>query len=197
MANETFELRIQGMHVNEYTENVLHFQSNGTDPNDTLVSGINLLDGWIANMQTLWLAMLPATYFLQGYAARRATPKPSSVAKAQFGAAAVPGTRGSTGESNQLCPEIFLVPSAGTKSGGKIFLPCVAQGDISGNVKVAGYNTAILNFISALISGFTQSGITWASVVYSRKLHTTSTTINAHTTPLVGYQKVRRSPTGI
>jgi len=197
MATQTYELRIVGSHQAEPLENVLHFQGVGVDPDDTFAAGANLIAGWIANLEALWLAMLPGTYNLVQYQARRSTPAPSWVTKVGYPVFTKTGSRASTGESMQLCPSIFLVPAMGTKSGGKIFLPAVAQGDIVNNAKIAGYATAISNFETALIAGFTQAGIQWASVVFSRKLLTSSLVITAHTTPLLGYQKNRRSPTGV
>ncbi len=197
MATETFELRIDGMHFNEYTENVLHFSGVGVDPDDTYRDAQSLINGWKAALEALFLAMLPATYHLISYASRRWQNKPSSVAHQVYISPGQAGTGGSLGEATQLCPVIFLVPTMGTKSGGKIFLPAVPQGSIIGNQPQAAWVTAVQAFEAALISGFTNDGMTWTSVVASHKTGVSSTVISAHLSPVIGYQRKRRSPVGI
>jgi len=196
MATEVFQLTIEGMHMGQYTENVLHFQSTGSDPLDTYAAGISLINGAIASLETAWLALLPGTYTLTGYTARRVSQVGGLTRHKMYPAFSVPGTGGSLGEAYQLCPAIFLVPAMGAKSGGKIFLPSVAQGSIISNALQTAYKTALTTFIAALIAGFTNAGITWANGVWSRKLRSFSPTTSGQVSPMIGYQKRRRSPTG-
>lgn len=197
MATEVYELRINGIHNAQYTQNVLHFQGVGTNPADTMAGANSLIAGFLANVQTPFLTCLPSSWFLMSLQAKRVSAAPNMGAYKQFAFQQVPGTGGSTGDAYQLCPSIFLVPGMGFKSGGKIFMPTVAQGSIIGNALQSAYQAAIASFIAALIAGFTNAGITWANGVWSRKLRTFSATQSGHVSPLIGYQKRRRSAAGV
>src|SRR5215471_14541627 len=138
----------------QYNECVTAWQGVGTNSNDTYASGISLTAGWQAHLQTLWQAMLPGSYSLATIAARRCTPKPSVVIKAQYVPFTVQGSRNSNGCAQQVCPCIFLIPPMGTKSGGKTFLPCGGQNDLLNKQYASGYHTAIQNYSTAAKAGF-------------------------------------------
>lgn len=195
MAIETFELRVCGVHMSEFVENVIHFQGTGTDPNDTYTAGKSLVDGWIANIETAWLAAMPATYEIRQYQARRVLVSPSAVYRKTFAHGTKVGTAGSAGESLQLCPCLLFVPPLGTKSLGKLFLPAVTQGSIVNNVYSAGYQTIITTLITAILTAFSQAGIAWVKVILSRKLSSASPAISAKLSAAIGFQKRRRAPT--
>jgi hypothetical protein len=196
MATEVYECRLNGIHQTQWCQNVLHFQGVGTDPTDPFAGAQSLCDGVVANLKSPWLGMLPITYTFMSIQTRRISAKPSITRFKSYLFGTEFGGRGSLGESYQLCPSLFLVPTMGAKSGGKIFLPAVAQADIISNALQTAYKTAIQSFITALIAGFTQAGITWASGVWSKKTRTFSATTAAQISPLLGYQKRRRAPGG-
>lgn len=196
MATETYELRVHGMNDFSYRETVLHFSGVGVASADTLAAGESLISGWIANLETLWLATLPDSYSVIEYQARRTTPKPSAVAQQNFTMQAVPGVRTGPSIGQQLCPVMFLIPTMGTKSGGKIFWPAMAKGDVVTNAYLAAWKTAASNWFVAAKAGFTQSGITWTIVIFSRKLQTTSVATNAVFSPVFGFLEARRVPPG-
>jgi len=196
VATETYELDIDGTLNLSYRSTTLHFSGVGVSSGDTLAAGESLNAGFQANLETLFLATLPGTYYLMQYRARRVTPKPSAVALIQYAPAAQYGTRGPQATSQQCCPSIFLVPTMGTKSGGKIFWPAISQGDLVDSAYAAGFKTAVDAFIAAAVAGFTQSGITWTLAIYSRKLATTSTVAGHNFIPVIGFQSKRRKPYG-
>lgn len=196
MANRCYSLEIQGVLNSSYRECVLHFQSTGTADNDTLAAGESLCNGFHASLRTLWLATLPLTYSLVRLAARRVDLKPSVTAHRYYGIGLNTGTDGANATSQQLCPSIFLVPTMGTKSGGKIFWPAISQAQCVQGVVTIAWQTLVDAFIAAAISGFTNSGITWTLAVYSRKLNTISNVASHSYSPVVGFQNRRRTPIG-
>lgn len=196
MATETYELSLSGTLNASYRETVMHFTGVGVASGDTLAAGESLILGFRTNLEALFLATLPASYFLILYQARRATPKPSAVAHTSYGAMSTPGTRGSNANAQQTCPSIFMVPPMGTKSGGRIFWPAIPNGDLVQSNYSAGWQTAVNAYFTAAIAGFTQSGITWTQAIYSRKLQTASTIVGHNFSPLVGFQGRRRKPVG-
>jgi hypothetical protein len=196
MATETYELAIQGLLASSYRETVLHFSGVGVASGDTLAAGESLINGFVTAAEGLFAATLPPTFSITGYRARRSTPAPSAVAHLQYPPGYLPGTRGSGSTSQQCCPSIFLVPTMGTKSGGKIFWPAVPQGDILDNVYGAAWKTAVDATIAALVAGFTNAGITWTLAIFSRKHLSTSTVAGHNYSPVIGFQSRRRKPTG-
>lgn len=196
MANRVFQLEVQGTLLSSYRENVLHFQSSGTNDNDTLAAAESLVNGWHTAIRTLWLATLPATYSISRLAARRVGLKPSAVGRRFYGFGAQPGTRGSDATAEQTCPSVFLVPTMGVKSGGKIFWPAIPQGDIVQSALASSWQTVADSCIAAMISGFTNAGITWTLCVYSRKLNTISNVASHSYSAVIGFQGRRRKPVG-
>lgn len=196
MATEFYALGVQGNLTGEYRENVFTFEGVGTSAGDTLTGGSNLITAFINHLETLWLACLPPTYSLDRYAAMRWDPKPSATAHTQNQQGIIVGTRGIEAATQHLCPSFFLVPPMGIKSGGKVFMPAVAKGDIVNNAPVAGYITATNGFFSTAIGGFSQSGITWTLAIWSRKLKIGSIVQSASLSTRLGYQGKRRKPVG-
>jgi hypothetical protein len=197
MATENYLLTINGGVMGSPNQTVLCFQSAGLASNDTLDAGVDLINAFAGNLEALWLACLPGTYSLNMYAARRAFPKPSAVAKLQYDASQVTGQRGSNATSYNLCPVIFLVPPMGTKSGGKVFMPAVPQGDIINNQYVAGYLTATSAFFNAAIAGAAGSGTNWKLAIYSRKLQSVQLAQSFSKSLRLGFQGRRRTPVGV
>lgn len=196
MATENYQLSIQGSVQGQYNECVLCFQSSGLTSNDTLDAGGNLINAFITHGQALWLAMLPTSYSLDVLAARRAFPHPSATAHVQNQAFAVGGTRGSDTTAYNLCPSVFLVPPSGVKSGGRVFLPCVPQGDIVNNSYVTAYANAVTAYFAAAISGFAGSGTNWQLAIYSRKNVSAALVNSFGLSERLGYQSRRRRPSG-
>jgi hypothetical protein len=196
MATETYELTLEGLLGQEYRENTMHWQAVGSNPADTEAGGESLVSGWKTHIMPLWLACLPVSYQLSMVSARRVDPKISTVVRQQSVAGAETGTRSTNSTAQQTCPCIFMIPPMGNKTGGKIFMPGVAQGDITGNSYVAPYNAAITAFMAAVIAGFAQSGITWEQVIFSKKLLTSVPITDYHLSPVIGYIGKRRKAVG-
>lgn len=93
MANRCYALTIEGIELATYRANVLHFQSTGTNDNDTLAAAESLVSAWNASIKALWLATLPAEYSLFRLSARRVDLKPSAVGTLYFGKETQTGTR--------------------------------------------------------------------------------------------------------
>jgi len=196
MANRAFAISIQGVLQASYRETVLHFQTTGSNDNDTLAATESLVNGWHTAVRALWLATLPPSYFLIRLEARRVGLKPSAEGRRYYGIGTQPGTRGLNGTGQQTCPSIFLVPTMGTKSGGRIYWPTIPQGDLIQSSYVAGWQTAVDAAIAAMVSGFTNAGITWTLCIYSRKLNSISNVASHQYSPVIGFQGKRRKPVG-
>jgi len=196
MANRCFQLSVQGVLLNSYREITLHFASTGTNDNDTVAAGDSLINGWHTAIKTLFLATLPSSYMLQRLEARRVDLKPSFVSHKFYITGTGAGTRGSDATGQQICPSVFLVPTMGVKSGGKVFWPAIPQGDLVQNSLVGAWVTAADAAIAAMISGFTNGGMTWTMCVFSRKLGTIANIASHHWSPLIGFQSRRRKPVG-
>lgn len=197
VATETHQLRIQGVHVAQYVENVLHYRGVIDPVLNTHQTAQLCIDAWVAALKTLWLAMCPSMYTLVRLAARRVDPPFGIAAHKQFQIGVEIGARSGNVTSQNLCPSVRLVPIMGTKSVGKVFLPCVADPDIEDNIYSAGYATAVSNFFTPSISGFTVAGNTWRQVVKSRKYASIANIDAFNLSPRVGYQGRRRNPAGV
>lgn len=196
MANRCYQLAIDGCDQASYRSTILHFQSTGTSDTDTVAAGVSLTSGFDASLKAAFLATLPAAYSIVMLAARRVDLKPSATIYKSYGFNNQFGTRGSNATGQQTCPSIFLVPTMGTKSGGRIFWPCIPQADLVTSSYSAGWQTAVNSFLTSAISGFTNAGITWTLCVYSRKLNTMANIASHSFSPVIGFQSKRRKPAG-
>jgi len=196
VATELYELTVEGIHNGQFVENVLHFVGGNLTANDTWENGADLLQSFEDNILPLYLGCLPATYQLTRTTARRAITKPSVVRHRQYQMGSLPGTLGAEASSYQLCPSIFLVPPMGVTTGGKIFMPCVAEGQIIGNTYQASYIAAIVAFCNAMLTNFGSSAITWQLGIYSRKHGTYSLALQTELSPLIGFQGRRKRAVG-
>lgn len=196
MATESYFLTVHGTVQGQYNSCVLCFTSAGVNTNDTNATGQNLILAFQAHLETAWLGMLPTSYTLDMYSARRCTPKPSVVSKLQYQLGAKPGLFGTFTPAFNLCPTVFLVPPMGTKSGGRVFLPCAPAGQISNNLFQPGYIAQIDAFFGSAVSGAAGSGTNWQLSVFSRKLTVASLIQSWSISPGLGFQGRRREPVG-
>lgn len=196
MATEVYQLGVEGIVGTSYVECVLHFQGVGVSSGDTLAAGESLNLGFDASLRALWLATLPPNYLLTRLCSRRVSAVPSATAVESEVAGGYTGTRGTQSTGLQTCPSVFLVPTMGTKSGGKIFWPAIPQGDLNDSSYAAGWKTAVDAFIAAAVAGFTQAGITWTLCIWSRKHGSASTVAGHNFSPVIGFQGKRRKPAG-
>jgi hypothetical protein len=196
MANRCYQLAVEGCLNFSYRALILHFQSAGTNDADTVAAGVSLTNAFDASLKTLYLATLPASCSLVMLSARRVDLKPSATIRKSYGPGSTFGSRGSNGTGQQTCPAIFLVPTMGVKSGGKIFWPTIPQGDLVTSSPSSAWQTAVNAFLTAAIGGITSGGITWTLCVYSRKLNTMSNIASHSFSPVVGFQGKRRKPIG-
>jgi len=196
MATENYLLSIQGTQMRSYNECVLCFQSAGLSSTDTLDAGGDLCNAFAAHATPLWLQCLPQTYELNQLVARRAFPKPSAEAHIQYQIGDNPGSSGPQATSLQLCPSVFLVPPMGTKSGGRIFMPSIAEGDIADNVYAGGYIANIDLLMGVLTTGMVGSGTNWKLGIYSRKNASVSLVQTWALSGRIGFQSRRRKPVG-
>jgi hypothetical protein len=195
MATETYSLSIQGVHKQERNECVIHFKGDGLTADDTWESGKDLIDSWIDTPMGTWLALMPTTYYIDRLVARRAHPKGLSTEyHTQFQNGEHAGTISGGAQTQQLCPVVRLIPGTGVKTMGKVFLPCIAEGSINGNVYQAAYLTAIDDHFPQIIGNFGIGPIQWNVVVYSRKLDLVSPIVSYLISPAIGYQRRRRAP---
>ncbi len=196
MATELYELTVQGVHAGQYVENVLHFQGDNLTANDTWTNGGDLVASFFANIMPKYLSALPPTYQCNRIAARRAVTKPSVVQHKQFGNGTQVGSLGTEASSLGLCPCVFLIPPIGIPSGGKVFMPCVPEGQIVGNSYQSGYVTILQDLFNTMQMNFGTGSITWQQAIFSRKHNTFSLAISYRFSPVIGYIGKRRKAVG-
>lgn len=196
MAEELYELSVVGNLNGEANECVMHFIGNNLTANDTQASAVDLLNSWAANIRSLWLPPLPASYQIDLLQARRVVPKFGQGAYIQMQKGSFPGTGGSNMCGYQLCPTIFLVPPMGTKSGGKVFFPSIPAARIAGNAPSALWISQINSLFNAMATNFGTGAITWVQGILSRKLGTYSAVMNHTISARLGFQSKRRKPVG-
>lgn len=196
MATETYQLTIEGVDQASYRSTNLHFKGVGAATGDTVAGAESLIAGFIAAAETAWLNTLPASYTLMLYSARRVNPPSSATRTTAFGYGSKQGNRGSNAIGQQTCPSVFLVPTMGVKSGGKIFWPAIAAGDIAQSTYNAAWVTAVNTWMGIVRTGFTNAGITWTLAIYSRKTASASDVANFSFSPLIGFISRRRRPAG-
>ncbi len=196
MSQELYELALQGNHNGQFVETILHVQGDNLTANETLTNGEDLLDGFDGNITGLWCGCMPASYTLERLAARRINPVGSATAHLQYTRTAHPGTLGTVAAAYQLCPTLFLIPTIGTKTGGKIFIPAIASTMVGSNTYSSTFLTAIDTLMAALTANFGNNTPTWQLAVYSRKLTTWSAVVSWQMSTRFGFQKRRRYPIG-
>lgn len=196
MATRIYQLNIEGVLQASYRQTTLHFQSGGTNDNDTVAAGESLLAAFNTSAMTNFLATLPGNYNVVRMTARRVALNPSAGTCMYYGVGLKTGTRGTDGTGQQTCPSVFLVPTMGVKSGGKIFWPTIPQADLVQSTPSTAWQTAVNTFLAGIIAGITSAGITWTLGVYSRKLQTVSNVASHSMSPVVGFIGKRRKPVG-
>jgi hypothetical protein len=194
MATELYRLQINSICGIQQVSTVMHFQGDNLTANDTFNNGGFLIDAFLANITSLWLAIFPAQYQLDTYIARRVITKPSVTRFLQNQPGAQIGTRGGAIVAEQLCPSVLILPPMGVKSAGKCFLPCVADADITSNQYDASYITDVLAAFSPMINGFVTSGKTWHLAIYSRRLNNYALAVGVRLSPRFGFLRRRKLP---
>jgi hypothetical protein len=196
MAIGLYRTEWRGNLMGQYRENVIHYRlnpdpgGNGFDTANDLITALN------STFKSLWLGMLPQDYFLDAIFARQIGPLTASYASVDYPAMTEQGALGGSSTSQQLCPCITLIPPMGVKSAGRCFLPAVAQTMYNLNQPAAGFITAVSNFFTPSIAGFSVSGGTASIAIFSRKLNTSSEVSTFNISPVIGYQRRRARPIG-
>jgi hypothetical protein len=194
MATELYQFNITGSHNGMFWENVLFFRGDNLTADDVIPNAQDLIDSWIANIHTAFLAMLPSSCWVNRYIARRVVPSGGINIVQQYDPFTEVGTVVGAASSNQLCPIVRLIPPMGTKSAGRFFLAAIAESDIDNNAPVAGWLTRLGTLMVALMTDFGSGTIQWQSAVYSRKLGTYALTMDYDTSPIIGWQLRRSKP---
>lgn len=196
MAIGLYRTQWRGNLAGQYRENVIYLRLDpepSANPYDTANAMLIALN---STFKPLWLNMLPNDYFLDAIVCRRVGPTGGPYAIADYQASTEGGQRGADSVSEQLCPCVSLIPPMGVKSAGRVFLPAVSKVEIQLNVYTAGYRTAVSNFFTPLIAGFSVSGGTATLAIFSRKLNTSSNVSTFNLSPALGYQRKRARPIG-
>jgi hypothetical protein len=196
MAIGLYRTEWRGSLTGQFRENVMHWRldpdpaANPFDTANDLALALN------TTFKPLWLAMMPPDYALDALMVRRIQPTGGCYATIDYVSLTEIGTRGAEALSQQLCPCVSLIPPMGIKSAGRVFLPAVAKTDIQLNVYLNTYRTAVSNFFTPAIAGFSVSGGTAKLGIYSRKTNTSSDAITFNLSPALGYQRKRARPSG-
>lgn len=196
MAIGLYRVDFRGNLVGQFRENVFHLRldpepaANPFDTANAIALALN------TTFKPLWLAMLPSDYALDAMLVRRLGPTGGPYAIIDYQSGVAIGTRDTDTAGQQLCPCVTLIPPMGVKSAGRFFLPAVGKTQIQMNVYTAGYRTAVSNFFTPLIAGFSVSGGTATLAIFSRKTNTSSTAVTFNLSPALGYQRKRARPIG-
>jgi len=195
MATDYYQLRVQGLHETEYNECVMHFRGVNLTAANYVANAIDLIQSWVSECHPLWLAMFPTTYQVLRLTAKKASTGGGADITNIFQIGTEVGVVGGGAASQQLCPVVILIPGTGIKTSGKIFLPCVAESQIAGNVVNSTWLTNLSSLMTQMLAGFANSSITWDSAIRSRKNANFVETADYSVSPIVGFQRRRqRSP---
>jgi hypothetical protein len=195
MATDYYRLRVQGLHQTEYNECVMFFKGTNLDVADYAANARDLVLSWSSNLQGLWNDMLPVSQQTLRLSGSKASAGGSAEVSQQMPLGTQVGTVSGGAASQQLCPVVRLIPGMGVKSAGKIFLPCIAESQVNGNVVQAAWLTSLDALMGDMLGNFGAGSIAWTPVVYSRKNSTFSDVLAYDTSPIIGFQRRRqRSP---
>lgn len=195
MATDWYQLRVQGIHQTEYNECVLHFKGVNLDVADYVQNAQDLLATFEANWTSNWLNLLPESYCLMRLSAKKKSAGGGGEVVTEYQYGDNLGTVGGGAASQQLCPVITLIPPMGIKSAGRMFLPCIAEGQIAANVVNTAWKTAVASIMATFIAGASNSSINWTQAIYSRRTSSFSDVVDYSLSPTVGFQRRRqRSP---
>lgn len=192
MAVDFYQLRVQGLHETQYNECVMHFRGTNLTAADYIANAADLCESWLSDIQTLWNELFPGTYQTLRLTAKKASVGGGADVSIEYQMGDQPGLAGASAASQQLCPAIILIPAMGIKTAGKIFLPCIAEGDVNANVTQAAWQANVALFMAPLLSGFAASSITWDLVVFSRKNASFGEVLTYSLSPIVGFQRRRQ-----
>lgn len=194
MATSLYRMSLLSTLMGSLRENVFHLildPEPSANPYDT---ADQILAAWVSTFKPLWLAMLPEDCFLESIFVQRIKPSMGAFASSNFANQQEVGTRSGQTIAQQLCPCVSLIPPMGVKSAGRMFLPAVSRSDYSKNVPSSGFLTAISNYFTPLLAGFSVAGGTATLAIFSRKLQTYSAVSAFNLSPAVGYQRHRNKP---
>jgi len=196
MATALYSITIKGRAQKDYNECVLHCEANGDLSPSRLDVADNLVTRFIAAVLPLWQNIFPDGYQVEGLIAKRVLPGggPQSVRIFQDGA--VPGQLSSQFCGNNVCPVLKLIPTLGTQTAGRIFLPCVATESLEGNAYDAQYLSDIDDMMDVLLNDFGTGTIAWQLAIYSRKNASYSLAVAYNVSPAIGFQRRRARPLG-
>ncbi len=192
MAIDFYQLRVQGLHETEYNECVMHFRGTNLTAADYMDNARDLVNSWVSEIHPAWLDLFPSTYQVLRITAKKASPGGGAERSDEFQFGDAPGTVSGGAASQQLCPVIILIPPTGIKTSGKIFLPCIAESQIAGNVVSAGWLSNVTAMVGSMMAGFAGSSITWDSCIHSRKNSNFVETADFSVSPIVGFQRRRQ-----
>lgn len=192
MAQEFYRLRVQGLHQTEYNECVMYFRGDNLTANDYIVNAADLVSTWISEALPAWLDMFPTSYQVLRVSAARESAAGGGEITTQFAMGAMPGTVSGGAASQQLCPVIRLIPPTGIPSAGKIFLPCIAESGVNGNIPQAAWISQVAAYMGIVLQPFATSAISWQEAIFSRKNQSFSLALTYDTSPIIGFQRRRQ-----
>jgi len=195
MATDYYRLRVQGIHQTEYNECVMHFQGDNLVVADYMPNAADLLQAFNDNVLAAWLDMMPASYQVLRLSASKASAGGGGEQQTQYQYGSQPGTVSGGAASQQLCPCVTLIPPLGTKSAGKIYLPCIAESQIQANAVNSTWLSNLAALMGIMLSSFSTSAILWQLAIHSRVNANFRLAADYSVSPIVGFQRRRqRSP---
>jgi hypothetical protein len=196
MANDVYAVTVKGRIGNEFVENVLMYQDQSAVINtDPFNQASILVNGWVANVLTQYVACLSSDYMCTTVNARRVN---NSGGQTFSGRPLTSGTLG-TGVISGAGP---LIVSPYFQAGGvtpqwrvaRMFLPGIAEGSIIGNAFQAPLTAALNTLCTTLDASLNNGGETWVYGAYSRKLSTFYSVTGSNASLLIGTQRKRFRP---
>lgn len=192
MATDHYQLRVLGLHQFEYNECVMHFKGDNLTVANYMENAQDLVTAWINNALSFWMDLFPESYTLMRCTAKKASAGGGGEYSTQFQWGDQLGQVAGPAASQQLCPVVRLIPPMGIKTAGKMFLPCIAASQISGNQVNSTWLTNLDNYMNVVLTTFSDSSILWQQEIFSRKDGTFSLVQSYDTSPIIGFQRRRQ-----
>lgn len=192
MAIDFYQLSVHGLHQFEYNEVVMFFRGSNLTAANYMENAEDLAEAWFSEAGGQWLDLFPESYTLMRLSAKKASAGGGGTFNKQFQWGDSLGQVAGPAASQQLCPVVRLIPPMGTKTAGKMFLPCIASSQVGGNQVSSTWLTNLDAYMGIVLNPFVISSIEWQQVIFSRKDGTFALAQSYDTSPIIGFQRRRQ-----
>lgn len=175
MANDVHQLEVLGTASGQLLETIVNFEADVANSPTPQADSADLIAAWQGQIETPFVACLPADYSVIGYKAKRVNNSggPSQIVPVT----GVTGTRAGNATNTQVAIGcIYPYFSAGGAKPrwrvSKVFLPAIGKDDIVDNRPAGTLPAALATFQTTLKTAFAVGVRNWTYVLWSRKYTT-------------------------